>query len=176
LQSTVWQVINDTDDFENEFNRILMSILNSSDKPKLGKPPKFTNVITDSFPGLNKIDTIILNKACTKVLREMNYYPCRIGSEDLLSELNEFDIPKEEFFDSLEILDRNSYIKMTKVMSGHIPDFEITHFGLDQFLRSNINEYNTIYEEVCHILVNNKFPGDEELAVATEKKSPLYPV
>ncbi len=164
LHSTVWQKINDLKNYKEEFDRIIMAIVGSTEKPSLGKSPSFTRVVTDILPGLNKIDTIIFNKACEKYLREITTMNSRISSDDLFDNLKDFEIPREEFFDSLEILDRNSYIKITKVMSGHIPFFNISHFGLDKFLRLNIEDYDKLYHEICHIIVNSKFPGDHELA------------
>ena len=99
-----------------------------------------------------------------KYLSEINSLSSRIQSDNYYNELDDFDIPREEFFDSLDILDRKSYIETTKVMSGHIPFFKITHFGLDEYLRLNFNDYEKVYNDVCHIIVNNKFPGDHELA------------
>jgi hypothetical protein len=53
LQSTVWEKIKNLENYEAEFNRIVMSIYGQRDKPPIGRPPTYSQTEFDVLPGLS---------------------------------------------------------------------------------------------------------------------------
>ncbi len=151
LKSTLWERIQNLESYDENFNRIIQSIFGNSEKPKLGKPPKYITTIIDLIPGLEKIDTIIFNTACEKALVTN---PKIISTSQICDQLKEYEISPHEMKESLEILDSRGFIKVQKVISGEIPYFSITYYGFDKYIRHNINDYDLIVKEVCLKLLN----------------------
>ena len=68
LQSTIWENINNHQNYEENFTRILNSILGVLDKPALGKAPSYATTKVNELQGLHKIDTLVFTQACQSVL------------------------------------------------------------------------------------------------------------
>jgi hypothetical protein len=124
LKSTVWVRINDLSNYAKEYDEIKMSILGISDKPSLGNLPRHTFVDQISYYNLNKTDSIIFSEAC-KICFDTNSE--LVNTTKLLETIEKYDIPENEVFDTLEILDKYHYIKAMKVLGGKIPTFSITN-------------------------------------------------
>ena len=54
--------------YEENFTRILNSILGVLDKPALGQVPSYATIKVNEIHGLHKIDTLIFTQACQSVL------------------------------------------------------------------------------------------------------------
>jgi len=70
LKSTVWETIKDLNNYEEEFQRVLASIFNTSLKPPIGAPPKYVQFQIDILPSLNKTDTMVFKTICEKSLEK----------------------------------------------------------------------------------------------------------
>ena len=68
LQSTIWENIINYNNYEENFTRILNSILGVLDKPALGQVPSYATIKVNEIHGLHKIDTLIFTQACQSVL------------------------------------------------------------------------------------------------------------
>ncbi len=127
LQSTVWEKIKDLDSYEAEFESIVHAIYEHREKPPIGMPPSYARTIVDVVPGLTKVDSLIFKLACEDAIGIGYLF---IGDVDtLLEKAKSFDIPEEEYYESLEILDSREYIKGGKVGDG---TNRIRHFVLVQ--------------------------------------------
>ncbi len=162
LKSTVWIKIKDLNNYEVEFNEIVKSIFNKYEKPTLGKLPQY--IVSDVMPveGLEKTDTIIFNFSCEKALEKSDI---NVSSEELYEIVEKYEITKEDFQESLSILDSRSYIEASKsIITGHIPFYKISHFGLNEFLKMKYNDYTLYEKEVALKIVNEEFKNSTELA------------
>jgi len=115
----------------------------------------------DTLPGLIDNDTLIFEKSCLKAMETNND---RIISKKIYQEIKDHEIKINDFNDSLEILDKNNYIKAMKLLNGTIPDFQITHYGFSIFFQNEINNYGEVHSKVCNSIIDENFKGDEILA------------
>jgi len=165
LQSTIWENINDHQNYEDNFTRILNSIFGVLDKPTLGQAPSYTTAKINELQGLNKIDTLIFTEACQKVLSSADK---GINLSEIYDNLKAQEISDEDISESLEILDSKGYIKATKVLNGTIPFFAVTTFGFDQFAQSNIDNYEDAVNNICLKLINHSLENNADVADLTK--------
>jgi len=163
LKSTVWERINDLKNYETEFNRIVMSIYGMYDKPPLGTVPKYTQIKTDTLPGLNEIDTHIFKVSCETAISQESPF---IETDNLSEKITEYDISKELLSESLQILESRSYISAIKSASGEIPAFTLRWNRFDEYLRHHYPDYSILVDTVSFKVVNEnkiftKDIGDE---------------
>ena len=107
LRSTVWQRVDDVNDYGESLQRILSAIFDVNDKPTIGKTPARFGGAAPSIPGLTRVDDLALGVVASLVLDE------DVGLvewERLRSEASLQDVPQQELLDSLEILEQDDDI------------------------------------------------------------------
>ena len=161
LKSTLWIRIENLDNYTKEYNEIKMSILGTTDKPTLGKLPRHTLIDQLQYYNLSKIDSIVFSEAC-KISFDTNSELVNTG--DLLDRVGAYDIPEEEIFDTLEILDKNYYIETLKVLGGKAPAFSITNYGLKTFASEYFPEYNQYEKKIALMIVNESIKDSKKIS------------
>jgi hypothetical protein len=161
LKSTVWQTINNINNYDIEYNRIIYSILGHSSKPELGKLPKYTEIVADLLPGLSQIDNFIFTESCKIFLSTGKR---KIPVDIIKNIINEYNIPIEEFTESIALLHGQHLIKATFNLNKDVLFFEITVHGSDEYLRIYFQKYDDIYKKVCISIFNGKYQGNQNLA------------
>ena len=155
LQSIVWAKIKNLENYEAEFNRIVKSIFDQRDKPPIGRPPTYSQTEIDVLLGLTRVDSIVFKLSCEKAI-EIGYRYKPIDTESILEQVSSLDIPQEEFFESLGILDRKGYIKAGRNAGVRgIPFFSITSYGFDKYARVYIDNYDSVLKSVVSQIVNH---------------------
>ena len=163
LKSTLWERIDNLESYEENLERILQSIFGVSEKPPIGEPPKYIKTAIDILPELNKIDTIVFNSACNIMIEKGDGL---INTSELLETLKEFDLSPESILESIEILDSRGYIDAKRVLGGQIRFFMITHYGFDQFVRCNLEDYDLLVREICLKILNENIQLNTEIATS----------
>lgn len=165
LQSTIWENINNHQNYEENFTRILNSILGVLDKPALGQAPSYATSKVNEIQGLYKIDTIIFAQACQSVLLKGEK---TVNFSEIYNDLKVQEISDEDILESLEVLNSKGYIKATKVLDGSIPFFTISTFGFEQFARANIDNYEEKINDICVKLINHSLQNNSDVANMTK--------
>lgn len=165
LQSTIWENINNHQNYEENFTRILNSILGVLDKPALGKAPSYATTKVNELQGLHKIDTLVFTQACQSVLLKGER---SVNLSEIYNDLKAQEISDEDILESLEVLDSKGYIKATKVLGGSIPFFTISTFGFDQFARANIDNYEEKTNDICIKLINYSLKNNVDVVDMTK--------
>ena len=168
LHSTAWQKIADISSYEKEFDRIVTSILGGTNKPPLGPLPKYLHTIVNTFPGLTKIDSLVLERSC-EILMEKNDPLHRLNSFIICKRIQEDGVPEEAFKESIEILDSRGFINGTKVLRGGIPFFTLSHHAFDDFLKIKIENYESLIRQVGLEITNNNLKKSEVIAAKLEQ-------
>lgn len=161
LKTTLWERINDLNNYQESFNKIINSIIGHVDKPSLGELPRYVNTTVIELPNLTKIDSIIFKVACETAIKNDSGYG--IITEGIEKIITEYDIHKSDLNETLDILDRRGFIDATKVLSGEIPIFSITTFGMNQYISYYYKDFNRVMDLVKYNIVNDKI-GNIELA------------
>jgi hypothetical protein len=74
LKSTVWQKIENLDDSDTEFSRIVASIYGHMEKPSLGPPPAYVQTVVDTLPDLTKVDSLVMKWSCERAIEEGYFF------------------------------------------------------------------------------------------------------
>lgn len=163
LKSTIWETINNVNNYDDSLNRIIKSIYEIREKPKLGEAPKYTKTIIDISPELNKTDNIIFNLSCEAYLSSGHN---SVNLSDIYNQIRDYDIEDNDIAESLEILASKSFIKPTRVLGGAIPFFFITHYGFDTFIRQKYHDYDLIVKDIGFKVINEGMKTAHELSHA----------
>jgi len=159
LKSTIWIRIKNLDNYNEELDRIVMSILGESDKPPLGPLPIYTKFVIDSLPGLTKLDTLVIKLSCEEAIKIGDPF---IDVSYILEKIKSLDIPKDEILESIEVLGRKGYFKITKTNIG-ISHFTITIHGFDNYARNFIKDYDSIFNSLLSLIVNQNMRDNKSL-------------
>ena len=161
MKSTLWVKVGNLNDYTKEYNEVKMSILGTTNKPTLGSLPRHTFIDKLQFYDLSKLDSLIFSEAC-KISFEKNTE--LINTSDFIERLKQYDIPEEELFDTLEILDKKYYIETLKVLGDKTPAFSITNSGLKSFATEYYSEYTEYERKISFKIVNEKIQESKELS------------
>ena len=152
LQSTIWEKIEDYNSYDESLQRILNSIFGLSDKPSLGEVPASVSLKINEIYGLNKIDNIVFTEACNFMMNNMTN---SVSVTDIEQQLKSKKISDEDIAESLDVLDKQNYIKASRVIGKlEIPFFTITTFGFDEYAKANINDYSSIIDNISLKIIN----------------------
>lgn len=166
LRSTLWEKIDDINHYESALSRVVNAIFEYTDKPPVSQIPQYMRTIVDTYTSINKTDSIIFDVACQIVIKHDSE---EVSSNAVYDTVSEYDIEYEIFKESIDILDRKGYIKGIRVLTGEIPFFAITVFGMDKFIRKHYSDFDVITKEVCYRILNNS--GDN-IHIANELELP----
>lgn len=152
LKSTVWERIESLDDYEDSIERIVNAVFGHRTKPPIGQPPKYIQTDITEMPGLNRVDTIVLQEACKLAI---DCSDAMVNSANLFDRINAYEITETDFFDTLKILDSKGMIRAEVVLRGEIPCFFLTTQGFDIYCRTNITDFERISREAALAIVNH---------------------
>lgn len=160
LKSTLWETIDNLESYDENFRRIIQAIFGVTDKPEIGKSPKYINAVVNVLPSLTRIDTIIFQNSCLVALQKGAN---TIALREIYQNLIDNDISDEEIHESIEILDSRGYINGTRVIDGSIPFFTITHYGLETYLVNSIDDYELKSKEICLKILNENLMANYQI-------------
>lgn len=166
LQSTVRERIKDLKNYDAELYRVVMSIYGQRDKPPIGTPPLYTKTGIDIFPNLTKVDSMIMKLSCEKAIE---FGHTHIDTEVILSQVESLGIHPEEFFESIEILDKREYIKAAREIGTNVTHFSITVLGFDEYARVYIDDYDSIQKSVAFQIVNENNTMNKSISTSLQQ-------
>lgn len=169
LHNTVWESVMNTDEFKKSADRIISSLIGSSDKPTRGNLPKYASSEIEIIPELNLIDTIVLKNICEIGIEEEYLFA---DSNKIFSKLKEVEIPKEEIIDSIKILNGRYYIKASWD-SGGFSHATVTVYGFQEYAKVYIPSYNNSINSVAAFLVNAGDSVQESNLISKKLSIPL---
>jgi hypothetical protein len=160
LASTLWQKIEDLNSYAPSLDRIVAAIFNATDKPPLGEPPKYHSAFAQSIGGLNNIDSLVLRLACEESLKCAHAFvdPGKVYLKD-----GQPLVPESELSDSLEILDQQGYVKLSRTIGAGLHHFQVTSYGFETFARACIENYDETISAVVSAIVNKKILTNTQL-------------
>lgn len=161
LKNTVWEKINNLTNYEDNLKNILASIFGIYEKPEIGKKPIYTKSIFQ-IQNLSKIDSLVLKAMGEFVFQNNNDY---LESDLLKKIVDQIQISEEDMIDSLEILEKNSYIKQTKYMGNNLPIVQLTTSGILIFSQTCEKNFENIYYNLISLIMNEKYTNSQEYAL-----------
>ncbi|MFA5809122.1 MAG: toll/interleukin-1 receptor domain-containing protein [Thermoleophilia bacterium] len=172
LKATVWIKIADTTNYDDEFERILMSIFGHTKKPPIGKPPVYATTDTDAIDGLSKTDTIVFRTLCSQTVDRVEEdnalaYVHVLEEKEILDECKSLGILDGAVQESLAVLDRLGLAKIRHVTNTVLPRVSVTEHGLGQYLRLFIDKYEEMKTNIVAEIVNKDANTNMKIVKAT---------
>lgn len=162
LRSTVWEKIKDINNYQQELDRIVSAIYGHTEKPPLGTPPEYTNLVISDLPGFTHVDTVVFKVICEASLATGVDW---IGVSQFQGRLAELGISEDEMYESIEILANNYFIQGTRTMESKGLDFfQITAVGFQQYGEAFIENFNELVYQVLLSIVNLDLDSNEKLS------------
>ena len=160
LKSTLWEKINDINNYSSSLDRIVASIYGQKDKPELGNAPQYIHSPVENIPGLIKTDNLVLKLSCEYAIKEndrvLNPGKIFLGDDAPV-------IPESELLESLEVLDREGYINLSRTIGAGFSHYQLTTHGMEEYAEAYIRNYHEIQANVISLLVNEEIASNNEL-------------
>jgi len=170
LKNTVWVKISNLSAYEREFNEILMSIYGESERPSLGKQPKYISKNDIQITGLNRIDITVL-KILGQVTYEKNNFVDNIMCCEIIQRSSKSEIPEEKTYESLELLELKGLVEIQKLLGPREMYFiKLTPFGFVKYCENFINNCNQRLRNILSSIINEDLRTDEEIVSKTGHK------
>jgi len=161
LSSTVWERISDLSSYDDSFDRIVAAVTGSRDKPPLGELPAYVTSPIREIPGLTRIDNLILKSACEMAMAQGHDL---VEGSGLLAVPVLAGVSEKELEDSLEVLERDNIVKVSRHLGPGLPHFRVTIFGFQQYAKVHIDEYEAKLQEVALAIVNLNLRDNQAIA------------
>ena len=164
LKTTRWESIDNVNDFETALKRVIDGIYGHYPKPPLGSPPPYAEAPFLRIANLNRIDSIVFERACRIAICEGQTL---VNEEPLLKSLGGLDLTEAQIADSQEILEEYGFIERIRTLGPHrIYSFSITLFGFHEFAKTAIPDFNNLVSEIAAILVQSEHMTGNSIAAA----------
>jgi hypothetical protein len=157
LQATLWQRVDDLDQYDDAFQRILDAIFDRSSKPPIGRAPERLADAESKLPSLTGTDQRVLAAVYEQELAsgpssldELRAVPALAGLSD------------EQLLESVEILEERGYFKVEQ-LGPHFTIW-ITTEGFRTWAEAYIPDYKATLSELGGLLVNEGLEQNQQLA------------
>jgi hypothetical protein len=170
LRSTVWQRVDDVDDYSESLQRILSAIFDVSDKPPIGKTPVRFGGPAPLIPDLSRVDDLALRVIARQVIDEGMGL---VEWDRLRADPSLEGIPQQELLDSLDILEQRYFIKIGRSLGAPLSHVVLTNFGFQQYAEAYVDDYQDVVKQIAALLVNENVRRNDELADRVKKPAPF---
>lgn len=164
LKSTVWERVQDTQDFKGALHRVLDSIFGRTDKPPLGHPP--TSVTGAAIPGLTGTDTMVLQAFYDHMVK--TNAPV-LQPEVLFENVRPYGIAKDSFCESLLILGEKYLLDLKKATQSpfaRIVYMRATYSGFMAYSEHFLSHFSELKRSVALQIINHGTRANVTLAEA----------
>ncbi len=161
LKPTLWQSIDNLNDYSNAFDKIVSSIYGMNDKPELGTAPSYSTQIFEPMNGLTKSDNLVLKASCEHVIAKNNLYT-QFNPLTLLELNPELELAQETIDDCVEVLQQMGYLKVKRMLGGYYIYF-LTANGFIRYAEHYISSYDNDVEKIISLMINKKINNNYEI-------------
>jgi hypothetical protein len=166
LTSTLWERIEDLTSIDESFERIVAAITGVRDKPPLGNLPGYVSAKVIEVGGLAKIDNLVLKCICELALRDGHEH---VDGNELQRTPEMSSLPRKEFSDSLDMLESEHLVSLSKFIGAELPRIRLTTYGFQQYAQAYIVDYGKIIESIASAIVNQGIHSNTALRERMEK-------
>lgn len=154
--------IENLDDYNDEFNRLVSGIYGISNKPKLGNKPKYTSVL--SIDNLEQSDTII-HKLIGDFCLENDEFSLIFN--DLVGLTKDFNLSNEDIKDSLEILKDMNYVNYMETSDDPV-DIRLTYEGCMLYCKYYVENFTELLNQIFSYILNNNILESDQISLKSK--------
>lgn len=165
LKSTVWERIGNLEDYDAEFERIVMAVYGHREKPALGPPPSYARSDIQRVPGLNRADSLILKICCENAAEADNpQYP--MEQEALFKATGSEGIHPDQVAESFQILHSRGYMEARRTLDGGFSTLFVKERGFEEYARAYVPDYEALVRSVGLLILNQDEYRAEDIAAS----------
>ncbi len=168
LRSTVWEKVENLDDFSTPLQRIIQAIFGQRQKPALGPPPAYVAVAGQEIRGLTGVDILVFRAIYEEAIAINNPI---ITIESIATKLREHQLTTDTLLDSVEIILEHHYADAARVINGvprGIFSVRPTHYGFLQYADAFLPELQKWLRATAMQIINHNQHRNVDLAAAVQ--------
>jgi len=166
IKHTLWVKITDLNSYDDSYGKIRSAIFGQSKKPPLGKLPSYIEKNQLQIEDFTNADNFIVELICRTALEDT--FPLFVNTSKILSQALDKGISKEEFYDTVELLDSLGYLKAEMCIDGKIPIVKVPTHLLEIYCKECVDDYENMKLAVISTIVNEKIHENGNIAAKTE--------
>ncbi len=168
LRSTIWQVINDTNAYDDEYGLIVAAIRGESVRPPLGPQPDFIRKAEIGFgPTLQPTDNAIFELLCDAAMDGGHYLVT--DARSVLKRSAALGIADSAALESIGLLDELGYIKAHWVITGSLSYVEVSVWAFERYAAAKIPEYDSLRDRMAYAIANSEQITNHDLIAQFEQ-------
>ena len=152
LKTTVWETIENVNNYDTSLKKILSSIYGVYEKPEIGNRPVYA-LKNIEVEGLSTIDSAIFKAIGKEVF---NTTQTHIEEPALKKIIGQLEISEDDMIDSLEILENDYLLKQTKFLGSQLPMIQLEYDGVLKYAENFIENFESIYDQMISLIVNGE--------------------
>jgi hypothetical protein len=165
LKNSVYEKIENLNDYEESYQKVHASIFQRSIKPPVGKTPLYLESINLYLSELSNVDLWILETICKHALKSP--YPSLVMTSQFHQEAIDSGLIEEQINESLEILTNRGYLQDALNEFNGISAVKIPSQLLEIYCQQCVPQYNDYVLSVASSIVNDKKIENTEISNST---------
>ncbi len=161
LQSTFHLVVQDLADIDGVADKVRGSFYRHSERPPLGPVPSYAQSSLAAFPGLSRLDSLILSMFAECALEGDDD---RANTEAVWKKAEKQSISRQDFLEAVGVLEEEAYLRNPGIAAKLQPFFFVPLRVLEENLASQDNDFGEKIDAVAAAAVNMKRPSDATIA------------
>lgn len=152
---------------EDAARRIADLLFGGTSRPPLGAGPVFAATQLQTAPGLNVVDSTVLKAAGDEAVRDFGDH---FDTPRFAVVLADMGVGTEALLDSLEVLDHDGLVKLRRTLAAGLDgvhSFQMTMAGFEMYFTTYVDNYATMFDEICAAVVNLGDGHEEQIAETT---------
>jgi hypothetical protein len=162
LQATLWERVPDLSDIGPAVERVTAAILGHRSKPPVGSAPVYTAPAYASFPGLASIDGYVLFTAAEWTIDRDEHF---VDPTEMFLKAEPPVIAKDLLSDSIDILENEHYVNVSRHLGPGPYSFQVTEWGLELYLANHFPNYDAVVRGVMALLANDEMKASDKIAL-----------
>lgn len=153
--------INDLNDYDDEFNRLVSNIYGISDKPKIGNPPNYTSV--SPIDGLEISDTIVIKSIGDFYLNNVN----SLEFDEIVELTKDFDLSDDNILEALKILNEMNYVEYPNTYGLEPTDIKFTFKGCILYCKYYVHDFKELLNKIFFAILNENLDESNQIVQET---------
>lgn len=152
LRSTVWESVDDLDDYQVAVDRVVSAVFGHRSRPPLGDPPQYAVTDLPSIYRLADTDVLTFKEFGAFVVEKGHWIA--VDTETIWQRVAALGVSRQDFLDALRLLADRHWLEPGRAIGRPPPYFKVTVTGLEEYLTRFEPRYPEVYRAVVSEIVN----------------------